>query len=1093
MTTRASLPFILRSLSPLLIALLAVGLGCRPDRTGTSPAAETLTLRPGVAREVVLRGGETKAFNLRLPAKTFLFLAVYPRSLNLSSSNLSTRIVNPSGEAIGVGEGGKILGTQLLAVVTDREGVYHLELISRNPQSPPGRCTLRALELRPSRPADEVRVRGAKDLAEARRVLALDPEKNGVQAESLVAKSLTHWRTGGGARGEVEALFEMAELRTGQDVPGALVWYEKAARKSRESGFTEGEARALNRMGYYKLQLQRYQEAIDDYLRSLDLWQRVGGPYEKAHTTQGLANIYFTQGNLEAALRTYLEALDFAVSSGDSSQQAANWASIGNIDYLQYRFDSARKNWEKALELSRQADDEGMEANIGNNLAIYYQNQGQFQKALDLLIRVAARQDSGMIRYNIGNLYTELGDLDRALENYQLSQAAYHATANPQEVRALIGIGGIHQRRGDPRAAVAEYEKARRLTPEEESWGLLHSTALARMDLGQPREALPLLTRALEKASHTQPEKAATLLALGSVYARLGQADRAAENLSKAITAGSEIGYQSVVSLAFLRRAELRRDQGLFERALADVEKAIMVVESTRRNLASDQFRTGFFAARRTYYDLNTELLLRLDRRQPGKGYGVRALEASERARARGLLDLLAEGRIDLRQGLEPDLRQREDALSARISQKQSELRSGRTRAERIQTLSAELDQLNQQWEDLGVEIQSRNKRYAEVRYPLPLKLEEIRDRVLDDQTVLLEYVLQKKSSTLFVITREEIKTYDLPAAGEIADRVRRLRKALEQDSFLTRRDYLDSAFQLYRDLLEPAAGILAEKSNLLIVPDGALYYLPFEALLTEPAGDRGFRDLPYLLRRHPVAYIPSASVLAGLREPRPEPPAANRKQVAAFAPFAVPGKALASTSGASGARRWSFGPLPASQREVSAIAGLYPGSALSFVGGKADEDAVTRNPAVARVRRLHFATHAQIDERQPEDSALVLAEQPGEDGLLQAREIFNLKLSADLAVLSACQTALGKEVTGEGLIGLSRAFFYAGVPSLVVSLWNVADSPTPELMLDFYRDLDRPQDKAKALQTAKLAMIERGVYSHPSYWAPFILLGEPR
>ncbi len=153
----------------------------------------------------------------------------------------------------------------------------------------------------------------------------------------------------------------------------------------------------------------------------------------------------------------------------------------------------------------------------------------------------------------------------------------------------------------------------------------------------------------------------------------------------------------------------------------------------------------------------------------------------------------------------------------------------------------------------------------------------------------------------------------------------------------------------------------------------------------------------------------------------------------------------------------------------------------------------MTRDKGVAGARRLHFATHAQIDERHPEDSALVLAEHPGEDGLLQAREIFNLKLSADLAVLSACQTALGKEVTGEGLIGLSRAFFYAGVPSLVVSLWNVVDSPTPELMLDFYRNLDRPQDKAAALQTAKLAMIGRGAYAHPSYWAPFILLGEPR
>lgn len=1097
MTTRAALPFTVRRLFSLLVALLMVGLaGCRQDRPVAAPAAEALTLSPGLSREVVLRGGETKAFNLRLPAGTFLLLAVYPRSLNLSGPNFSARLLDPSGKTVATGEGGKILGAQLLAMVADRAGLYRLELISRRAQSPPGPCTLRALEVRPGRPGDEARARGAKELAEARRLLSLSPEKNQAQAEALISRSLASWRAGRDARGEVEALFEIADLQMEKDVATALSWYGKAARRSLASGFAEGEARALNRMGYCSLQLQRPQEAVENYLRSLDLWKKAGGPYEKAYTTQGLANVYYSQGNLEAALKTYREALGFAVSAGDRSQQAGNWAGIGIIDYVQYRFDSARENWEKALDLSRRAGDESMEANIGNNLAVYYQNRGQFQKALDLLLRVAARkpfQDSGMIRYNIGNLYTELGDLDKALQSYTLSQAAFHATANPNEVRALVGRGSIYQRRGNTGAALAEFEKARRLKPEKESWSLLHSTALARMDLGQPREALPLLEQALETASGDQPERAATLLALGTAYAKLGEAERAAENLSQAIATGSRIGYQSVVALAYLRRAQLRRDQGSLERALADVEKAIGVVESTRRNLASDQFRTGFFAAKRIYYDLNIELLLRLDRRRPGKGYRVRALEATERARARGLLDLLAEGRIDLRQGLDPDLRQREDALSDRISQVQSELRSGATRPERSQALSAELDQLNQRWEDLGIEIQGRNKRYAEVRYPLPLSLDQIRDRVLDDRTVLLEYVLQEKSSTLFVITREAIETYDLPGAGQIADQVRRVRRALERDSLLTRRDYLEAAFQLYRDLLEPAAGTLAEKPNLLIVPDGALYYLPFEALLTEPAGGRAFRDLPYLLRRHPVTYIPSASVLAGLREPRPEPPAADREQVVAFAPFAAPGQEASSGGTGGGTGRWSFEPLPASRREISAIAGLYPGAALSFVGEQADEEAVTRDERVAGARRLHFATHARIDERHPEDSALVLAEHRGEDGLLQAREIFNLKLSADLAVLSACQTALGKEVTGEGLIGLSRAFFYAGVPSLVVSLWNVIDSPTPELMLDFYRNLDRPRDKAEALQGAKLAMIGRGVYAHPSYWAPFILLGEPR
>jgi CHAT domain-containing protein len=238
--------------------------------------------------------------------------------------------------------------------------------------------------------------------------------------------------------------------------------------------------------------------------------------------------------------------------------------------------------------------------------------------------------------------------------------------------------------------------------------------------------------------------------------------------------------------------------------------------------------------------------------------------------------------------------------------------------------------------------------------------------------------------------------------------------------------------------------------------------------------------------------------------EPREEPDPEGRKQVVAFAPFAGPGtggvppgatpqRGSSPPSSAPVVSRWSFDPLPASQREVAGIAGLYPGKALSFSGDEANEDTVKNNPAVSKAHRLHFATHASIDERFPENSALVFAARGSQDELLQVHEIFNLKLSADLAVLSACQTALGKEVTGEGLVGLTRAFFYAGVPSLVVSLWNVVDGATPDFMIDFYKNLDQLNGKASALQKAKTSMIEHKSYAHPSYWAPFILIGASR
>ncbi len=1096
MTSLPTLRSLIRTLS-FLVALLAAGAiqGQANETPATAFAAETLSLTPGASLEREIRGGETLSFDLHLDAEKFLLLEIATRGMNVSS-----RLVSPSEKTIALVEGSR---DQLLAVITDLGGTYRLELAPKE-QKVTKRLTVKILELRPAASEDKARVRGAKALAEARRLLSLKDEDQGSRAEALLAESLTAWQEAGDPRGEVETLIEQAELRSKQgDMSGALAWGKKALDRAQESGYGEGEANALGVMGFYHSQLGHYDEAKRLFLLSLEIWRRIGGPFEQASLLVDLGIAYQKKQDFQAALETFQEALPLAEASGDLALKARVLAGIGAGHFLQYRYVKARESWESALELSKQIGEPQLEANLEQNLAAIYHNVGKFQEALDLFTHAVAKastKELGMAFYNIGNLYLELGDPETARKKYELSRQAFQAKGSAEwEANALIGIGWALQRLGNPAEAIVEYERARRLVPAE-SWNVAYSIGRAQIDLGKPGEAIPFLERALgmARANGDRSQEAPTLLALGSAYAELGQPEQALVHLGEAIAVGRQIGHQSVVALAYLKRSLLRRDQGRLEEALADGESALETIESTRRNLADDQLRTGFFAAKRTYYDLDIDLLLRLDKLQPGKGYQARALETSERARARGLLDLLAEGRIDLRQGLDPDLLRREGSLSDQITQVQSELRTGNASPERFQELLAKRDKLDDEQEQLEVEIQTKNKRYADVRYPVPLKLEEIQSRILDEDTALLEYVLTEQRTALFVITRKESKTYELPKSEEITKLVVRLRGALEKESPLTRRTYLESASALYHALLEPASAALAGKSNLLIVPDGALYYIPFEALLTEPA-DRPYRDLPYLLRRYSIAYIPSASVLAGLREPRSEPAPVERKQVVAFAPFATPGKEAVTRGAGKGSPpsstegRWSFKPLPASGREIAEIAGLYPGAALKFVGDEADEATVTRNPAVAAARRLHFATHAQIDERHPEYSALVLAGRAGEDGLLQVREIFNIRLSADLAVLSACQTALGKEITGEGLLGLTRAFFYAGVPSLVVSLWNVVDGPTPDLMLDYYQNLDRRESKVKALQTSKLSMIARGTFSHPSYWAPFILLGEPR
>ncbi len=1063
---------LIRNFSFYGAAMLLAGLmaGCRREPLAPRPGDVALPPRPGAAMERQIRGGETQGYSLRLGAGTFLSLEISQRTLSLAS-----RALDPYGDEVAAGEGGDSPGTQLLALISGHGGVYRLEVTGRGSPQRASRYRILVRGLRRAGPGDEARVEAARDLTEGRRLTA----KKNPEALPRLEAALASWRSAGDARGEAATLGSIADFEgiRGNE-QAAFNGYQKARERARQSGLLDLEAWALSKMGFWNRELAQYDQAADFYGQSLALWERVGGPWEQASVLQGLGNMYQVKGDTASELQTFQKALPLAEASGELAQQALAWAGIGTGYYEQFRPGEAREAWEKALSLSRQAGDTQNEAILEQDLASIFLNQGEFQKALELFNRAVARVptlDAGGIRLNMGNLYFELGNAEKALENYELARAALAGVGPASaEVSALIGIGRSRQRMGAPQAALGEYEKARRLIPEEPS--VLYSIGLAQLDLNDPRQALSSLERALAlaRARKDRTRETTSLFALGKVYTRLGQPGAAAESLSQAIALGSEIDYTSVVALSLLERAQLRRDQGLLSEALADAGQALSIVESTRRNIATDRFRIGFSAARRTYYDLEMDLLMRLGRQ-------AEALNVSESARARGLLDLLAEGRIDVSQGLDPDLRRREEDLADQVSRIQQKLGAGDVAPARAQELRAEFQRLDGQREQLDLEIRARNERYAQVRYPVPLTVPEIQSRLLDDRTTLLEYSLGESRSILFVVTRKGMSTYDLPPAKELAEQVRKLRAALDKESLLTRKDYLESAFQLYNELLAPAAKELAGTSNLLIAPDAALYYIPFEALLTEPPGDRSFRDLPYLLRRYSIAYVPSASVLAGLREPRQAPPPANRLRAVVFAPFAL-------------ARSKAFDRLPASEREARGIAGLYPGSTLSFIGPGATEDAL-RNLVVTTASRLHFATHAKIDETYPESSALILAARSGstDDGLLQVPKIFNLKLSTDLVVLSACQTALGREVTGEGLVGLTRAFFYAGVPSLVVSLWNVTDGPTPDLMLDFYRDLDRQQEKAGALRAAKLSMISRGAYAHPSYWAPFILLGDPR
>jgi CHAT domain-containing protein len=363
-----------------------------------------------------------------------------------------------------------------------------------------------------------------------------------------------------------------------------------------------------------------------------------------------------------------------------------------------------------------------------------------------------------------------------------------------------------------------------------------------------------------------------------------------------------------------------------------------------------------------------------------------------------------------------------------------------------------------------------------------PLALDDIRS-TLDPATALLEYCVGASGSFLFVVTHDAVRVFRLPPSTALDPLVRDVRNALAQPRRLQLGRYALAARRLYTAIVAPAEAMLAPRTRLMISADGSLHYLPFEALLTDDprasSQDNAAR-YPYLVNRWAVGYLPSLSVLARVKARRATRPQAEGTALGFFGvadPVVRPR-------------------LPHARQEVAALSARFEREgARTYVGEAATETRVKTDAAFSTARRIHFATHATSDALDPARTGLLLGNAgpaSGDEGMLRTSEIFRLRIRADLVVLSACDTAMGPEVRGEGPMGLARAFLYAGAASVAVSLWRVADASTSHLMSAFYGQLE-PAGAVDALQAAKRTMIRSGAWSHPYYWAPFVLIGDPR
>ena len=608
----------------------------------------------------------------------------------------------------------------------------------------------------------------------------------------------------------------------------------------------------------------------------------------------------------------------------------------------------------------------------------------------------------------------------------------------------------------------------------------------------------------------------------------------------------------------WLQAAQEKDAAKMREQALNAYREALKTIETIRAgSLRADESRTTFLATTKDVYDeaasafAETALLNSpAGNALSGKAldYAAESFKITEAGRARSLLDMLGEVNAQITEGVPADLlKRKQDNLNRQqeIAEQLTGISLSGDQKQKPADLEKELDKLQTEFDEIENQIRAGSPRYAALTGAQPLTLAETQQKVLDDGTVLLEYSLGNDTSYAFAVTQSGVSLFKLPPRSNIDKLATDFRAQLIPPKLQRRIVGIDvvaeqqrglglvegpsenlTAFvaasnALYRAAVEPASNSFGDK-RLLVVADGALNYIPFEALVRSTDG-ADYASLSYLIKSNEIVYAPSASVVAAIRQSGNKPSGKNLLAVAdpIFSSDDSRVKGKAGVPAAAEARGLGLGlesavndvagePTPAGglrlarlvgtrveAEEIGKIAKSNGSQADLWIDLNASEDNL-RSRDVTNYRIIHVATHGLLDAERPQFTGVVLSlvGNKDNDGFLRTDEIFNLRLGAPLVMLSACETGLGKEKRGEGVIGLTRAFMYAGAPTVGVSLWSVADKSTADLMADFYRRLLGPASSnsaSVAMRAAQLGLISGKKYSAPFYWAPFVIVGDWR
>jgi CHAT domain-containing protein len=1095
-----------------------------PEELGDLPQGDQ-DVRPLEVGKIVdreIKGGVVHSYQITLAPNQFMQATVDQRGIDVVVS-----LWGPDGQELtktNLCE--RTYGYESILAVVEKAGVYRLQIRALEWQIHPERYALVINSLEPATQQDRIRIAAHKKLTEAYQTQRSESAmSNPGKSISLLEEALILWRTVGDNYGEADALSRIAAIYT---------------------------------------DIGEYHKALDYYLLALPLCK-------KANNKMGEANALYAMSSIYAELGERVKTLSMSSKAG----QAARFDVMGNTHRIN-SFHVAESNivvakismlhgqFYQAIGECRSAASQFLNDRVGRSLALNcqgaaYSATGEYQKAFDSYaeaLRISRDMkrpfDEANILNRIALVYFSLGDYDKALNQYTQVLGIWRTIGNRRsEATSLYQIGTIYESLNNSDEALNHYLQALSIRKTlGDSFGQASTlAAISRITAakGEAPKALEPYHQALAifRSIGNVIGEASVLNGIGDIYFILNESQKALDYHTQAFDLFHSLyNYPGEVeTLYYIARTE--GSLGNLTEARFRLEAALTIIESTRSKVSSLELRASYLASTQKYYQLHTDLLMQLHKQQPSKKINELALFASERGRARSLLELLHEARADIRQGADANLLNREHQLQLALNAKaefQSRLHnSGQSKSEAARVKS-EIDNTATELQQVQAQIRAKSPRYAALTHPQTLTLAEIQQQVLDKDTLLLEYSLGDEQSYLWVVTTDSISSFELPKRGVIEDLARHVYSLLTAPNQIIKGetakqkaariaqakiDFPKVAFELSQMILRPVAPLLSNK-RLLIVADGALQYVPFAALpapisegKTQVANGNNAsesKDIP-LIAEHEIVNLPSASVLAVLRrEIAGRKPAEKAVAILADPVFSADDPRLKSTTGKAtsqtseqnstrdlersmkeiGLTRDGIGlaRLLFSRREADAIAGCVPvGQAMKVVDFDASRARAT-DAGLSQFRIIHFATHGLLNNEHPELSGIVLSlvDQDGkpQNGFLRLNEIYNLNLPAELVVLSACQTGLGKEIRGEGLVGLTRGFMYAGAARVMASLWKVDDAATAELMKRVYQKmLGEGQRPAAALRAAQIEMWQQKRWQSPYYWAAFTLQGE--